>query len=309
MQKLVNISSSETRQKTKFPEWLRKPLPSQGALGTASILKDLKLNTVCEEARCPNRTECWSRKTATFMLLGDVCTRNCQYCSVSHGKPIPVDEQEPERVAEACAKLGLRHVVLTSVNRDDLSDGGARIFRETIRQIRMKINPVTVEVLTPDFKGDMRAVDIVCEARPEVFNHNLETIKRLFPSIRPGGRYERSLDFLRYVKSTYPSCFLKSGLMVGLGETDEELEVAFNDLAKAGCDILTLGQYLKPEAESCEVARFVTPDEFAAYKAKAHAAGIRHVYSGPFIRSSYLADDVLKECQAAAQSAVSVNSK
>jgi len=248
---------------------------------------------VCEEARCPNLGECFSRGTATFMLLGDRCTRRCAYCSVTTERPLLPDPEEPQRVAEAAARMGLKYVVLTSVNRDDLHDGGAAHFAATVREVRRETPGAGIEVLTPDFKGDVSAVDTVLDAAPEVFNHNIETVPRLFPRLRPQGDYQRSLDVLAAARR--PSVRTKSGLMVGLGETDEEIEAVLADLRRVGVDIVTLGQYLRPSRAHEPVHRYVSPDGFTDLEIRARALGFPTVHAGVFVRSSYGAEDVYRE--------------
>ncbi|MCS6977451.1 MAG: lipoyl synthase [Gemmatales bacterium] len=278
----------------RLPSWLKRPLPrSNGNSFTETLLRELRLETVCENARCPNRPECYSKKTATFMILGNVCTRPCGFCSVPKGVPDAPEDDEPERLAEAAARLGLRHVVITSVTRDDLPDGGAEHFRRCILAVRARTGAV-VEVLTPDFLGDLRAVDTVLSARPEVFNHNLETVPRLYRKVRGRASYQRSLDVLRHVKQTMPEIVTKSGLMLGLGETLEELFEVFSDLRSIGCDTLTLGQYLAPTLKHIPVVRYVPPEEFDRLAELARRLGFRHVASGPFVRSSYHAADMVK---------------
>ncbi|MGL4462941.1 MAG: lipoyl synthase, partial [Planctomycetia bacterium] len=248
------------------------------------------LETVCTEAQCPNRMECWSRKTATFMILGRICTRPCGFCAVERGKPLPVADDEPERLAEACHRLGLKHVVLTSVTRDDLPDGGADHFRRCILAVRERTGAV-VEVLTPDFDADETALDLVLSAVPEVFNHNIETVERLQQKVRRKAAYETSLKVLRYVKNRRPETVTKSGVMLGLGETRDELLTAFQDLRNAGVDLLTVGQYLQPSAKHLPVERFLHPEEFDEIGRQATALGFTHVASAPFVRSSYHADE------------------
>ncbi|HET8647803.1 MAG TPA: lipoyl synthase, partial [Vicinamibacteria bacterium] len=249
-------------------------------------------NTVCEEARCPNLSECFSRGTATFMLLGDRCTRRCGYCSVETARPLAADPEEPLRVAEAAARLRLRYVVLTSVARDDLADGGAGQFAATVRAVRRALPAARVEVLTPDFKGDRAALAAVLDARPDVFNHNIETVSRLFPALRAQGSYARSLDLLAAAKALRPQQSTKSGLMVGLGETDAEIVEVLQDLRAAGVDTVTLGQYLRPTREHAPVHRFLPPPGFEALAAEAHALGFPTVYAGVFVRSSFNAEEV-----------------
>jgi lipoic acid synthetase len=254
---------------------------------TKAIVSLFKLNTVCQEAQCPNIGECWGHGAATFMLMGDVCTRNCRFCAVHHGHVVALDPDEPRRVAEAARKMGLSHVVVTSVNRDDLPDGGAAHFAATVRALK-QLNPgCTVEVLTPDFQGDEAAVELVAQSPIEIYNHNTETVPRLYKRVRPGAKYERSLRVLQKAKETRASLKTKTGLMVGLGETYEELLAVFGDLRAVECDILTLGQYLRPSKEQLPIERYVHPDEFAALRQEALKLGFRHVESGPLVRSSY----------------------
>jgi lipoic acid synthetase len=259
---------------------------------TEHLLRELRLETVCENARCPNRPECYSRRTATFMILGNVCTRPCGFCSVPRGTPEPLEEDEPERVAEAAFRLGLKHVVITSVTRDDLSDGGADHFYRCIRAVRARTG-AAVEVLTPDFLGDTAAIDRVLGAEPEVYNHNMETVPRFYRKVRGRAEYQRSLDLLAYVKRKAPHVVTKSGLMLGLGETTEELLDTLADLRAVHCDTLTLGQYLTPTLKHIPVARYLPPEEFEALAVLARSMGFRKVASGPFVRSSYHADEMV----------------
>lgn len=275
-----------------FPAWLKKKVSfGERYIKTQNLLKSLHLNTVCQSAGCPNIGECFARGTATFMILGNVCTRNCRFCAVPKGIPEPVDDGEPERVAEAALRLGLRHVVVTSVTRDDLPDGGAYHFARTIQAIRRANPDATIEVLTPDFKGDPRAIDIVIEAHPDIFNHNVETIPRLYRRVRPQADYERSLYMLEYVKKNGDGIYTKSGLMVGLGETKDEVIEVMKDLRGVGCDIITIGQYLQPTPHHIEIAEFVTPLRFKEYEEIGYELGFMYVASGPFVRSSFHADD------------------
>jgi lipoic acid synthetase len=277
----------------RLAPWLRKRLPSGGEVEEVrGLVSELDLHTVCQSARCPNLNECWSRKAATFMILGDVCTRTCRFCTVPKGRPLPLDDGEPERVAEAAARMGLRHVVVTSVDRDELPDQGAGHFARTIEAVRRRLPDAVVEVLTPDFRGVAPCVDVVTDARPDIYNHNVETVPSLYRRVRPGARYERSLDLLRRVKARRPETFTKSGLMLGLGETAEELRAVLADLRGAGVDVLTLGQYLRPTLAQLPVERFVPPEEFDALGAEARAMGFLSVASGPFVRSSYNASEV-----------------
>jgi lipoic acid synthetase len=272
----------------RLPEWIRVRLPSgETFFETRRVVKEQGLHTVCEEARCPNMSECWSHRTATFMLLGDTCTRNCRFCSVKHGRPEPPDPTEPERVAAAVARLGLQHVVVTSVDRDDLADGGAGHFRQTAEAIRRALPGCAIEVLVPDFRPDSAAIDIVVDAPIDVLNHNVETVPRLYKRVRPGATYERSLALLRRAKERRSDLRTKTGLMLGLGESREEIEATLRDIAAVGCDIVTLGQYLRPTATQLPVERFLPPAEFAEIGAAAREMGFRHVESGPLVRSSY----------------------
>lgn len=277
-----------------LPRWLKRPLPATGGIGfTRDLIADLKLETICESGKCPNRTECWSRKTATFMVLGETCTRPCGFCAVKRGRPEEVAEDEPERLAEASARMGLRHVVITSVTRDDLPDGGADHFRRCILAVRER-SGATVEVLTPDFNGDTNALDIVLSAKPEVFNHNMETVNRLQQFVRRKAQYEVSLKVLAYVKQTTPEIRTKSGLMLGLGESTEEILETLSDLRAAGCDLITMGQYLQPSAKHLTVQRYLPPEEFDRLGELARRLGFVDVASGPFVRSSYHADEMAK---------------
>jgi lipoic acid synthetase len=282
----------------RLPSWLKRRLPhGNGNFYTQELLRELRLETVCENARCPNRPECYSRRTATFMILGNVCTRPCGFCSVSKGLPHELESDEPERVAEAAKRLGLRHVVITSVTRDDLPDGGADHFRRCVLAVRDRTG-AAVEVLTPDFLGDRDAIDTVLAAAPEVYNHNMETVPRLYKKARGRADYARSLDLLGWVKRRRPETVTKSGLMLGLGETTEELFDVFADLRAVGCDTLTLGQYLAPTLKHIPVARYVRPEEFDALAAQARLLGFKKVVAGPFVRSSYHADEMVEaDCQ------------
>jgi len=250
-------------------------------------MRSLELHTVCESARCPNVAECWGHRTATFMILGNLCTRTCAFCTVPKGKPLPLDLAEPERVGEAAAAMGLRYVVVTSVDRDDQEDGGAAIFARTIGALRRRIDGVQVEVLIPDFRGSPEALRTVLDAGPDVLNHNIETVPRLYPVVRRGSRFDRSLGLLKRAREIAPSIPTKSGLMVGLGETSEEVRSVLAELALAGVSIVTVGQYLRPSGRQLPVTRFYTPDEFAALKREGERLGIGHVESGPLVRSSY----------------------
>lgn len=283
---LVTISSQPPR-----PKWLRAPAPVGGNYRELKeLVTRLGLHTVCESAACPNVGECWNRRTATFMILGNVCTRRCGFCAVQKGPPLAVDFDEPRRVAEACAALGLRYAVITSVNRDDRKDGGAQLFALTIEAIRERIPGCKVEVLVPDFQGSHPAMDIVMRAAPDVLNHNTETVPRLYRQVRLGARYERSLDMLRYAKRTRPRTPTKSGLMLGLGETQEEVLQVIRDLRDHDVDILTLGQYLRPSPKHLPIYRYVPQEEFDDFKRFAVELGYAHVEAGPLVRSSYHAD-------------------
>ncbi len=282
------------------PEWLRAKAPvGDNFHKLKKLARGLELHTVCESAQCPNIGECWNHRTATFMLLGDICTRRCGFCAVPKGKPEAIDWDEPQRVAEAVATLGLKHAVVTSVNRDDDNVGGAKIFAETIRAIRSLIPDCRVEVLIPDFQGLEEPLRIVLEARPDVLNHNTESVPRLYRVVRSGARYQRTLDLLENAKKFSPGMVTKSGVMVGLGESMEELVEVFRDLGDRGVDILTVGQYLRPSKDHLPIARFYTPAEFQQLKEEALRFGFRHVESGPLVRSSYHAHE-----QASATAAV-----
>lgn len=274
------------------PEWLRVRVPGgENYQELKRLARGLDLHTVCESARCPNIGECWNHRTATFMLLGNVCTRRCGFCAVPKGRPAPIDFDEPRRVAEAVAALGLRHAVVTSVNRDDDNLGGARVFARTIEAIRARAPECAIEVLIPDFKGSEDALAIVLAARPRILNHNTETVPALYRFVRPGARFERSLELLARVKSLAPGMITKTGLMLGLGESESELCEALERLAATGCDILTLGQYLRPSKDHLPVKRFYAPEEFARLKQAGLEMGFRHVEAGPLVRSSYHAHE------------------
>jgi len=283
------LSPQRTR---RLPEWLKRPIPAVGGMSfTRSLVSELGLETVCESAKCPNRSECWTRRTATFMILGDVCTRPCGFCAVDRGHPEAVAIDEPERLAEACHRLGLRHVVITSVTRDDLPDGGALHFRRCVLAVRQRTG-ATIEVLTPDFDGRTDAIDVVLESRPEVFNHNMETVARLQQHVRRKSQYAVSLAVLEHAKRAGAASGVrtKSGLMLGLGETIDELFETLADLRSIGCDFLTLGQYLQPSLRHLPVVRYVPPEEFDELGRLALKLGFADVASGPFVRSSYHAD-------------------
>jgi lipoyl synthase len=275
----------------RLPPWLKRPLPAPGMSFTSGVIEDLRLETVCESAKCPNRTECWSQRTATFMILGNVCTRPCGFCSVPKGKTEVVQIDEPARVAEAVVRLGLAHVVITSVTRDDLPDGGAEHFYRCVLAVRERCH-AAVEVLTPDFLGNERAIDRVIEARPDVFNHNTETVPRLYHPVRRNAAYQRTLDLLARVKERAPDMPTKSGLMLGLGETEEEILAVCADLKAVGCEMITIGQYLQPTPEHLPVERYVPPEEFEAIGAQVRKLGFKLVASGPFVRSSYHAGEM-----------------
>jgi len=277
----------------RLPEWLRIKLPTSDSFShTRALLGELKLHTVCESAKCPNHWECWSKGTATFMIAGDRCTRACGFCAVSTAKPFALEADEPLRVAEATRRMRLKHVVITAVARDDLADGGAEHFQKTIQEVR-RLNPgIVIEVLVPDFNDSDVAIETVLTANPQIFNHNLETVRRLTPAIRSRATYDRSLSVLRKVKARRgDSIYTKSGVMLGLGETAEELFTAMEDLRAAGCDILTLGQYLQPTIKHLPVLEFVSPEKFQQYGERARQMGFVHVASGPMVRSSYHADE------------------
>jgi lipoic acid synthetase len=274
------------------PPWLKKKIEFASLKAMAAMTRDLRLHTICESAMCPNQSECFGRGTATFLIMGDKCTRNCRFCNVAHGRPEPIDMEEPSRVAQAVEQLGLRYAVITSVTRDDLEDGGAEHFARTIHAIRARNPGTKVEILVPDF---VHAIDRVVEAAPEVINHNVETVPRLYERVRPGADYERSLRLLEKVKAAGGNIRTKSGLMLGLGETREEVLSVMSDLRRVGCDMLTLGQYLAPSKDHLPVESYVHPESFRAYKTTAEDMGFLFVASGPFVRSSYLAEAWLKD--------------
>ncbi|MDR7485127.1 MAG: lipoyl synthase [Armatimonadota bacterium] len=273
------------------PEWIKVRLPGGPNYADLNgIMRTQQMHTVCEEARCPNIGECWERRTATFLILGNVCTRHCRYCAIAHGLPTEVDLAEPARLADAVAAMGLRHAVVTSVNRDDLADGGAGIYAETIRQIHRRLPSCTVEVLIPDFKGDPDALRTVLEANPEILAHNIEAPRRIFDVVRHGGHYDRSIEVLRRAKEWGYTSFTKSGVIVGMGETTDELLETMDDLRAADVDVLTLGQYLRPGPDYHPIARYYTPDEFAWLREEGLRRGFKYVEAGPLVRSSYRAD-------------------
>jgi lipoic acid synthetase len=274
------------------PPWLRVRAPvGQNYQELKGLVQEMRLHTVCESARCPNIGDCWERRTATFMILGDICTRACGFCAITTGRPLPLDREEPERVAEAVAYLDLRHAVITSVNRDELPDGGAEIFAATIRGIRERCPETSIEVLIPDFEGNWEALALVLDAGPDILNHNIESIARLYKIVRPQAKYPRSLELLRRSKVAAPGVLTKSGMMLGVGEETEEVLQAMADLRAVGCDILTLGQYLRPSLQHIPIRRYVPPEEFAALKEAGLKMGFLHVESGPLVRSSYHADE------------------
>ncbi len=283
--------------RARKPAWLKVRSPGgPNYLRLKKLMRSEGLHTVCEEAGCPNIGECWESGTATFMILGDVCTRACKYCGVAHGMPTGLDLDEPRRVAETVVSMGLEHVVITSVNRDELPDGGAEIYAETLRQIRAKVPDCTVELLIPDFKGDEAALSTVLDARPAILGHNLETVERLHPEVRPGGRYWRSISYLGASKRLSPDTLTKTGIILGMGEEEAEVKQAMADLREAAVDILTLGQYLRPSPMHIPVARWVTPEEFADLKRFGELElGFRHIESGPLVRSSYHAKEQARE--------------
>ena len=281
--------------KAKRPEWLKAPAPvGDNYRDLKQLVTDLRLHTVCESAACPNIGDCWNRRTATFMILGNLCTRRCGFCAVQKGAPLAVDHDEPRRVAEAVARMGLKFAVITSVNRDDQQDGGAGIFAATIRAIRERVPGCGVEVLVPDFQGSHAAMDIVLAAQPDVLNHNTETVPRLYKQVRLGARFERSLEMLAYAKQRHPEIPTKSGLMLGLGETLAEVRETMRALRAHNVDIVTLGQYLRPSVKHLPIVRYVPVDEFAQLKSYGVELGFKHMESGPLVRSSYHADEAVK---------------
>ena len=290
---MTGSTPAATLPRPRLPAWLHTRLPTTDSFAhTRALLNELKLHTVCQSAQCPNHWECWSKGTATFMIGGDHCTRACRFCAVTTAKPLPLEADEPARVAEATRRLRLRHVVITAVARDDLADGGADHFRRTIEAVRALSPQTVIEVLTPDFNARDAAIETVLAAHPHIFNHNLETVRRLTPTVRSRATYDRSLSVLSKVKAKRGgTMYTKSGLMLGLGETEEELFTALTDLRDAGCDLLTLGQYLQPTLRHLPVVEFVTPEKFAAYGARAREIGFVHVASAPMVRSSYHADE------------------
>ena len=296
---IIHGNGSEPPWPAQKPRWLKVRAPGgPNYVHLKELMRGLELNSVCEEAHCPNIGECWESGTATFLIMGDVCTRNCPYCAIAHGRPEALDEDEPRRVAEAIAKLELNHCVITSVDRDDLPDGGAWIFAEMIRETRSRRPECSIEVLTPDFRGMPEAIRTVVEAEPEIFNHNMETVRRLHRTARPGGRYDRSLDVLRTAREIRDGVLIKTGIMLGLGEAAEDVDEFLDDALEAGVQILTLGQYLRPSPDHLPIARYVSPEEFADWKRIGEDRGFLHVESGPLVRSSYHAREQVVELRA-----------
>lgn len=295
---ILSTNPVEDAPRHRLPIWLKRTLPKGNEnFFTSQLIDDLKLETVCESAKCPNRPECYSRRTATFMVMGNTCTRPCGFCSVPRGTPEPLPEDEPARVAEAAARLGLRYVVITSVTRDDIPDGGADHFYRCVMAVKERTG-AAVEVLTPDFNGDTKAIDRVMEAEPVVFNHNVETVPRLHKKVRGKAEYRRSLDLLKYVKQQNPAMMTKTSLMLGIGETIGELFDVIADVRDVNCDVLTLGQYLAPTLKHIPVSRFIPPQEFDEIAAKARQFGFKQVVAGPFVRSSYHADEMVPHMEA-----------
>jgi lipoic acid synthetase len=293
---LISIDQLRSAERPRLPAWFKvKAQTGPDYLEIKQTMDRLKLHTICEEARCPNRWECWNARTATFLILGDICTRRCHYCSVETGRPLALDHGEPLRVAEAVQALGLRHAVITSVNRDELPDGGAAIFAETIRQTRRLSSGCTIEVLIPDFEGNEAALTTVCAEKPEILNHNIETVLRLFPSLRPQGKYQRSIELLGRAKQL--GLTTKSGLILGMGETLDEVRDVMRNLRAVSCDIITIGQYLQPTRYHLPVSRFHDPAEFALLKEEGIALGFIHVESGPLVRSSYHAEQQVSQTE------------
>lgn len=297
---LEKASSSRAVRLGRFPSWLHRKLPKGNELKkTGNILLENRLHTVCEEAKCPNLMECWSKRTATFLLMGKECSRSCGFCDIGFNpKPAALDPNEPENVADSVEKLGLAHVVITMVSRDDLPDGGAQHLANTIAQLRLRCPKTTVEVLTSDFEGNTNSCDLILAERPEIFSYNIETVRDLTPRIRHKASYERSLSLLHYVKTKVlfekTKMHVKSGIMVGLGESDEQVRQTIDDLHRVGCDIITIGQYLQPNHQKLRVKAFITPEQFKSYEEYGHSLGLKHMYCGPFVRSSYNAHEVKK---------------
>ncbi len=303
-QKAAESAPDPSQWPKRKPDWMKVKAPGgDNYRRIKEMMRGLDLHSVCEEAHCPNIGECWEKGTATFLIMGDTCTRNCPYCAIGHGRPQELDLMEPVRVAEAVEKLDLNHCVITSVDRDDLPDGGARIFADVIREVRKRLPGCSVEVLTPDFQGDRDAVETVIEARPAIFNHNMETVRRLHPTARPGGRYERSLDVLRTAREAEGDVLVKTGIMLGLGEREDDVKEFMEDALEAGIQILTLGQYLRPSEDHLPIDRYVTPAEFDAWKDYGEELGFLHVESGPLVRSSYHAREQVEELRSRADAA------
>ena len=276
----------------RLPSWLKARMPGgPNYVALKTLMRDNELHTVCEEAHCPNIGECWERGTATFMILGDICTRACAYCAVITGKPLGLDLEEPARLAETVERMGLKYAVITAVNRDDLPDGGAFIFAQCVRQVRKRVQGCKVELLIPDFEGNWSALATVMSSKPDTLNHNIETVRRIFGRVRPKGDYDQSLELLSRAKALDPSAVTKSGMMVGLGETWDEILRTMSDLRSVDCDLLTIGQYLRPSQKHVALAKWYTPEEFAELKREAESLGFRHAASGPLVRSSYHADE------------------
>ncbi len=297
----IKLIDTAPAPRPKRPPWLKVRAPGgENYEELVQLMRGLGLHTVCEEAHCPNIGECWNFRTATFLLLGDICTRGCRYCAIGKGKPKTLDEDEPERIARAVQRLGLRHAVLTSVNRDDLPDGGAHIFAESIHKIRAYLPGCNVEVLIPDFMGDASALGMVLDARPDVLNHNIETVRRIFRRFRPKATYDQSIELLRRARAYDPTLRTKSGLMVGAGETIEEVLEVMDDLRAVDVDVMTIGQYLPPSSDYWPLDRYYTPDEFALLKREGLRRGFKHVESGPLVRSSYHAHEHVQNEVAAA---------
>ncbi len=295
-QKASEAAPSPDAWPQKKPGWMKVKAPGgDNYRRVKELMRGLDLHSVCEEAHCPNIGECWEKGTATFLIMGDRCTRNCPYCAIGHGRPEELDLREPRRVAEAVEELRLNHVVVTSVDRDDLPDGGARIFADTIREVRRHRPECSVEVLTPDFQGDAEAVATVIEAEPAIFNHNMETVRRLHPTARPGGRYQRSLDVLRTARELSDDVLVKTGIMLGIGEEEDDIRGFMDDALEHGIQILTLGQYLRPSEDHLPIDRYVTPEEFDEWKRIGEEKGFLHVESGPLVRSSYHAEEQVAE--------------
>ncbi len=297
----LDASSGTEHWPARKPDWLKVRAPGgSNYRRLKTLMRGGELHSVCEEAHCPNIGECWEAGTATFLIMGDICTRNCPYCAIAHGRPEELDEDEPRRVAEAVARLELNHVVVTSVDRDDLPDGGAWIFAEVIREIRERLPDCSIEVLTPDFRGDRRAIRRVIEAGPEIFNHNMETVRRMHRTARPGGRYDRSLQVLADARGMDDDVLIKTGIMLGLGEAPDDVLEFMHDAVSAGAQILTVGQYLRPSTEHLPIHRYVTPDEFVDWKRIGEEMGLLHVESGALVRSSYHAREQVEELKSRA---------